>query len=260
MDIGSSLLEQVFRIEKPEIVNHLAAQKSVTYSVIDPMKDAEINIKGLLNVLKNSVQYKVGKFIFASSGGAIYGDTSEFPTSEESEPKMMSPYAISKYTGEKYVEFFRKIHGLNYSILRLANVYGPRQDAQCESGVIPIFLNNLYQKLPSTIFRYMEMPKGSTRDFVFVEDVARVNLKLLNHGENEIFNIGSGKEVYIADLYKILEELTGIHLSLLYKKERPGEVKRSVLKCEKVFNKLGWEARTTLREGLMKILKYSYIK
>lgn len=258
VDIRSKEMEKIFEIEKPDVVNHHAAQKSVVKSVEDPLLDADINIKGLLNLLELCVKYNVKKVIFVSSGGALVGDAKIIPTDETYEPVMISPYAINKYSGEKYLSYYAKIHGLKYTVLRYANVYGPRQIADGECGVIPIFMNNLIDNKPSKLFAYSDMPKGTTRDYVYVGDVANANIKALNKGDNEIIHIGMEKELYIEDIYYEIENVIGKTIPLIRENERIGDVKRSVLDCSKARRLLGWTGSVELREGLK--LTYKYIK
>ena len=193
MDVRSPDLKKVFELEKIDVINHHAAQKSVPHSVEDPILDAQINILGILNLLELAVEYGVKRVIFSSTGGALLGDAEVIPTPEESPVQTISPYAITKYTSEKSLEFYRLTHGLTYVVLRYANVYGPRQIAEGECGVTPIFLDNLLNDRPSKLYAYPDMPDGCTRDYVYVGDVARANVLALEKGDNLIFNIGTGR-------------------------------------------------------------------
>jgi UDP-glucose 4-epimerase len=256
MDIRSAELKKVFELEKPDIVNHHAAQKSVPESVKNPKHDADINIMGLLNLLELCVEYKVKKFIYVSSGGALAGDADIIPTDEAYIPKMISPYAITKYTGEKYLYFYSAIYGLEYTVLRYANVYGPRQTYDGECGVIPIFMNNILHNKPSRLNTYSDMPKGTTRDYIYVEDVCSANISALTKGENKIFNIGTGNELYIADIYDIIQKTAGSDLPLLIERERPGDVRRSALNSQKANDILKWRPEVSLKDGIQKTLKF----
>lgn len=257
-DIRSDALERIFEIERPDIVNHHAAQKSVPKSVKHPKLDADVNILGLLNLLENSVRYGVRKVIFISSGGALAGDGRLIPTPEDMEPIMMSPYAISKYVGEKYLQFYSLTYGMCYTSLRYANVYGPRQVPDGECGVIPIFMNNLSQSKTSTIYTNEDMPKGTTRDFVYVEDVARANVLAIEKGNYRILNIGSGVELHIEDLYVQIEEILDIHIPLNRTSVRVGDPRRSVLDCRRAQEVLGWTPLVGLREGLQRTYRYHH--
>lgn len=256
VDIRSADLERVFELEQPEVVNHQAAQKSVPMSVEDPVLDADINIIGLLRVLQLCVRYHVRKVIFSSSGGALAGDADQIPTSESYEPVMISPYAIAKYASEKYLYYYSVIHGLKYTVLRYANVYGPRQIADGECGVVPIFLNHLLRDQPSTLFAYADMPKGTTRDYVYVGDVARANLLALTQGDNLVLNIGSGEEMYIEDIYSVIEDIVDKHIPLIHASERVGDVRRSALDGTRARQALGWTPQVSFDEGLRSTLAW----
>lgn len=259
MDIRSKELEKVFELERPDVVNHHAAQKSVPKSVEDPMFDADVNVLGLINLLNNCVKYEVQKFIFISSGGALVGDAEVIPTDETVEPKMISPYAITKYVSEKYLHFYAVTYGLKYLVLRYANIYGPRQIPEGECGVIPIFFNNYLEGKPSVLMAYADQPRGTTRDYIYVEDAAEANVLGLTLGENEVLNIGSGIEIHIEDIYLKMQEVLGHNLPLERTSERVGDVKRSCLDSSKAKRVLGWEAKVTLEEGLRKLRDY-YLK
>lgn len=245
-------LETIFQNERPDIVNNHAAQKSVPDSVKDPIIDAQINIMGPLHLLELCVQYGVKKFIFSSSGGALASQTERIPTTEEGEPQLISPYAISKYILEKYLHFYYLTYGLEYTVLRYANVYGPRQVGEGDCGAIPIFMDNLVNNQPSLLFAYSDLPKGTTRDYVYVEDVAEANLLALSKGHQSTLNIGTGQEVYTEDLYELIQEVVNKKIPLIRETERIGDIKRSALDYTKAENILGWKPKTNLKDGLRK--------
>ncbi|TCS94885.1 NAD-dependent epimerase/dehydratase family protein [Hazenella coriacea] len=249
-------LESIFENEQPDIVNNHAAQKSVPDSVKDPITDAQINIMGPLHLLELCVQNGVKKFIFSSSGGALASETENIPTTEEGEPQLISPYAISKFILEKYLRFYYLTYGLQYTVLRYANVYGPRQVGEGDCGAIPIFMDNLVNHRPSYLFAYSDMPKGTTRDYVYVEDVAKANLLALHKGNQAILNIGTGQEMYTEDLYELIQEVVMKRIPLIRETERIGDVKRSALDSIKAKNILGWESKTDLKEGLLKTYQW----
>lgn len=256
IDIRSKDLEKIFEREKPLIVNHHAAQISVPVSVENPIFDAEVNIIGLINILQCCVKYGGKKIIFASSGGAIYGEAQEYPTSEKYLPLPLSPYAITKLTSEYYLEFYRHQYGLNYTILRYANIYGPRQIPKGEAGVVAIFIENLLSGRPSVIYHFPDEPDGMARDYCYVEDVVKANILVLKNGSNEIFNIGFGKPTRTRELYKRLYDLVNNSNPSLRSPvpapPRPGDIKRSCLNIDKAKRMLGWTPDVSLEEGLKK--------
>lgn len=255
MDIRSRELAKLFEIERPDVVNHHAAQKSVPKSVKDPIYDAEINVIGLLNVLEQCAAHHT-KRVIAISSGALAGDADRIPTDETYEPKMVSPYAITKHIMEKYLHFYSVTYGLKYVVFRYANVYGPRQAAEGECGVIPIFLNNILADKPSTLMTYSDMPKGTTRDYVYVGDVCRANILGLTKGDNEIFCIGRGEELFIEDIYNTMCRVIGKDIPLNRAGERIGDVRRNALDYSKAKRLLGWEPKVPLEEGISLTTEY----
>jgi UDP-glucose 4-epimerase len=177
MDIRDSDIEDLFKNEKPDIVNHHAAQMDVRKSVEDPIYDADVNIIGSLNLLQNCIRYGVKKFIFASTGGAIYGEQDYFPADEEHPTRPLSPYGVAKLTVEKYLYFYKEVHGLNYVVLRYANIYGPRQNPHGEAGVVAIFTSKMLKGEQPVI----NGDGFQTRDYTFVGDVVRANVLALNY-------------------------------------------------------------------------------
>lgn len=251
LDIRSDGMEAVFEKERPDAVNHHAAQKSVPKSVANPTHDADVNVAGTLRLLDLCVRYGTKRFIFASTGGALAGEEAEIPTQEEAKPSLHSPYAISKFTVEQYLRFYRRNHGLDFVALRYANVYGPRQVPEGECGVVPIFMQNIAAGLPSTLFAGPDMPSGTTRDYVYIDDVCRANLAALRAGGGEILNIGSGRERHIAEIYELVCRVMGNRQPLLAAGSRPGDLKRSALDCSKAEQLLGWKPEVSLEEGLL---------
>ena len=252
IDICSSRISQIFRKEKPEIVFHYAAQIDVRKSVESPIEDAKINILGTLNLLENCKKYKVKKFIFASTGGAIYGDAGIIPTPENYPEFPLSPYGIEKLVAEKYLNYYYKVSGLPYIALRLANVYGLRQNSQGEAGVIAIFCDKMLSKKQPII-------NGSgrqTRDFVFVGDVVEANILALKKNKIGIFNIGTAKETNVNTIFKKLKELTGSKCKEIYGPALLGEQKRSCLDFLKVKKELNWQPKHSLDKGLNKTVEW----
>ena len=257
MDVRSPELRKVFELEKIDVINHHAAQKSVPHSVEDPVLDAEINILGILNLLELAVEFGVKRVIFSSTGGALLGDADVIPTPEDSPVQTISPYAITKFTSEKYLDFYRITHGLTYVVLRYANVYGPRQIAEGECGVTPIFLENLLHDRPIKLYAYEDMPEGCTRDYDYVGDVARANVIALDKGDNLIFNIGTGQEVSTGQVYRYLQDATGKYdVPLLPAGERVGDLRRSALDITRARKVLGWEPEVDFPTGLRETVAY----
>jgi len=264
MDIRSELLKEVFEIERPEIVNHHAAQASVPASVANPLFDADVNLLGLLNLLECSVKYGARKIIFISSGGAVYGEAENVPTPEEHPPLPSSPYAISKFASEHYLNSYRNSYGLDFTVLRYANIYGPRQVPHGEAGVVAIFMEKLLRGEVPTIYHYEGEPDGMMRDYCYVEDIARANLLAIERGSGETFNIGTGVGTVTTDLYRnILNLMRGFS----YAKEhiydephtgpaRPGDLRKSCLDTRKAKNRFGWTSEYDLRAGLAKTLNW----
>lgn len=257
------VLEKIFEKESFDIVNHHAAQISVPMSVANPQLDADINVLGFLNILELSVKYKVKKIIFISSGGALYGEAEEYPTTENYPPKPLSPYAITKYVSENYLFFYNKQYGIDYTILRYANVYGPRQIPHGEAGVVSIFMTRLKEDKECTVYAFKDEPEGMKRDYVYVEDVAYANILALTNGSKEAFNIGTGIPTATEDLFNYVYESLSKHIKIDEKlknpkkdKERPGDLRRSCLNIEKAMKILGWKPKTDLKTGIEKTVKW----
>jgi len=264
LDIRSEEARRVFERERPEILNHHAAQISVPASVEDPLFDADINIKGFLNLLEAARRSNTRKVVFISSGGAIYGEAVEYPTTEASTPKPLSPYAITKSVSEKYLEFYNNLHGLGYTVLRYANVYGPRQVPHGEAGVVAIFMDRLLSGAPCVINEFSDTPGGMTRDYCYVGDVVRANLLALEKGGQEAFNIGTGVATRTVDLFNLIfkavmerapktPESLGTPATM---KARPGDLRRSCLNAKKAKTTLGWTPLVNLTEGIRRTLEW----
>ena len=252
MDLGSPWLDELFRIEKFEAVVHQAAQASVRRSVEDPVFDARVNVLGIAGLLQASVKHSVRRFLFASTGGALYGDASVTPTPEDYPTLPVSPYGASKLAGEVYLRTFHALHGLPYAALRYANVYGPRQDPHGEAGVVAIFARRLLAGEPTRI----NGDGRQTRDFVYVGDVAEANARALESEEVGSFNVGTGRETDINTVFDILKRLTGSNQAQQHGPALPGEQKRSVVDAGKLREKLGWSPGTDLEPGLEATVDY----
>ncbi|MEE9614010.1 MAG: NAD-dependent epimerase/dehydratase family protein [Thermodesulfobacteriota bacterium] len=258
VDIRSEEILEIMETERPEVVNHHAAQMSVPASVEDPRFDADVNIKGLINVLEASIKTGVKKVVFISSGGAIYGEAEEYPTPETYPAKPLSPYAVTKAASEYYLDFYNHQYGLDYTVLRYANVYGPRQIPHGEAGVIAIFMDRLLAEKPCTVYHFPDEPRGMTRDYCYVGDVARANLLALEGGSREAFNIGTGTPTHTLDLFNAVYEsvksrVPGLPPSFKEPARGParaGDLKRSCLAAGKAAEELGWRAEVKLGEGI----------
>jgi len=251
LDILDEKVEEVFVRERPEILNHHAAQVNVRESVRDPIFDLEINIRGTVHLLELSRKYGVKKIIFASSGGAIYGEQNHFPAREDHPLRPLSPYGISKLAGENYLYYYQQTFGIPSVSLRYANVYGPRQDPFGEAGVVAIFTQKMLAKEQPIINGSGEQ----TRDYVYVDDVARINLMVLKDGITGAFNVGTGKETTVNYLFQRIKSLTQSEVQEIHGEPQKGEQLRSVLSFEKARQALGWEPLIELDEGLEKTVK-----
>ena len=256
LDIRSPLLENIFTIEKPQIVNHLAAQISIQESIKDPKFDLEMNIIGLLNVLENSVKNNVKKIIFGSSGGAIYGEADEYPTTENSIPNPLNPYAITKYASENYLCYYKNQFSLDYTILRYSNVYGPRQISFGEAGVVSIFIEKLLNNEIPIIHVYPDRPEGMIRDYLYVKDVAEANLYALQKGDCQILNISSNIGTTTSELFNEICKIMNKKVTPCNAGPRHGDLKRSCLDNFKAKNILNWSPSTSLYDGLEETYEY----
>ncbi len=251
-DIQSWRLERVFRNERPNVVMHLAAQMDVRKSVEDPMFDAQVNILGTLNVLQQAVKHGVRKVVFSSSGGAIYGEQEMYPAPESHVTKPLSPYGLSKLCGEQYLSYYQRSSGLQVVSLRYANVYGPRQDPEGEAGVVAIFI----QKMLNNEQAVINGNGRQTRDFVFVEDVVEANLAVMGPETQGTYNVGTGAETSINDLFRILVQHTGSTCKEVHGPAKKGEQARSVIDNTRLRHELSWEPKGELSEGLKKTVEY----
>lgn len=247
--------DEVFRIldrERFDVVNHHAAQMDVRASVEDPVYDASVNILGGLNLLGAAARTGVKQFIFASTGGAIYGEQKAFPAGEEHPLNPESPYGVSKLSLEKYCAFYSRTYGLPTFTLRYANVYGPRQNPHGEAGVVAIFCQKLVRGEVPTINGDGEQ----TRDFVHVSDAVRANLTALDFKKNVVVNIGTGIESNINTIFRHLASISGNPVEAIHGPPKKGEQKRSVLDWSRVKGLLGWEPSVELEEGLLQTYRY----
>ncbi|MFL5626791.1 MAG: SDR family NAD(P)-dependent oxidoreductase [Ktedonobacteraceae bacterium] len=244
-------LDAVFDEVQPEIVCHQAAQHSVAVSTKNPRLDARVNVLGLLNVLTNCTRLGTRKIIFASSG-ATYGTPARLPIDEEVDQRPESPYGITKMIAEYYLRYWQEAHGLTYTALRYGNVYGPRQDPNGEAGVIAIFSRRFLKHETIRI----DWDGEQQKDYVYVKDVARANLLALDHGDNDIFCIGTGQGTSVNAIYKTLEEIIGYTPEIVKAPKRPGDIHLAYFNCSKAARILGWQPQVSLQEGIKATVAY----
>jgi UDP-glucose 4-epimerase len=252
MDISDAKIANVFANEKPDIVNHHAAQMDVRKSVSDPIYDANVNVIGCLNLLQNCVEHRVKKFIFASTGGAIYGEQDYFPADEKHPLRPLSPYGITKLTTEKYLYFYHQTYQLNYTVLRYANVYGPRQNPHGEAGVVAIFSEKILADQQPII----NGDGSQTRDYVFVGDVVQANDLVLGSGNQRIYNIGTGIETNVNELFQYIVKESGKSIPQKHAPAKPGEQMRSVLDFSFIKAELGWTPSVKLEDGINQTFEF----
>jgi UDP-glucose 4-epimerase len=242
------LIEQI----KPDLLNHHAAQMDVRHSVADPQFDARVNILGFINLLEACKNAGTKKIIFASSGGAVYGEQETFPAAEDHATRPSSPYGVSKRTGELYLSYYHQAFGLPYIALRYANVYGPRQSNKGEAGVVAIFISLLLAgKIP-----VINGDGKQTRDYVYVSDVVNANVAALESPFVGELNIGTGVETDVVTLFQSLRQGAGSKLAARHGPAKIGEQRRSCLSAQRAGAILGWRPQVSLREGLERTIAY----
>ena len=246
VDIRSARLAEIFERERPDVVNHHAAQVSVNVSVREPRRDAEVNVLGSLNVIDCCLRYGVKKLIYISSGGAAVGEPRYLPVDERHPVDPLSPYGVTKHVVEHYLYLYRQMSGLDYTILRYPNVYGPRQDPLGEAGVVAIFTGQMLRGQPCRINGSGEQE----RDFVHVADLARVNVLALAAPGGEMYNTGSGVGTSVNEIFRLLARATGYEREPVHGPPLPGEVFRIYLDSTKAARELGWRAEIGLADGL----------
>jgi UDP-glucose 4-epimerase len=258
MDIRDHEVRNLFRDVRFDLVNHHAAQIDVRVSVADPAKDASINLMGLLNLTEAAVEVGTRRMVFVSSGGVVYGEPEQVPTPEGAPKLPLSPYGVTKLGGEFYLNYYRKIRGLEYVALRYSNVFGPRQDPHGEAGVVAIFCNRLLAGTPLTIFGDGEQ----TRDYVYVKDVVAANMLAseVEMGEGEgldsrAFNVGTGVGTSVLRLAEVLEGIAGAAPTRNHEAARPGELRHSTLDASLIRSR-GWAPAFTLEQGLRQTYEY----
>ncbi len=252
MDINDNKIPDLLKTERFDILNHHAAQMDVRFSVENPRFDATTNILGSLNLYESAKKYGVKKIIFASTGGAVYGEQDYFPADENHPTRPCSPYGIAKLANEKYLHYYKEVYGMNYTVLRYANVYGPRQNPHGEAGVVAIFIDKMLSGGQPVI----NGDGKNTRDYVFVSDVVNANLLALRNDVSGIFNIATGIEHDVNYVFKKLKELTGSNCNEVHGELKAGEQRRSVCTYNKFKNEHGWQPETDFDEGMRRTVEY----
>ncbi len=253
LDIRSEAALELARVKGYEVLVHEAAQIDVRASVARPGYDAEVNVAGLANIVEAVRQGgALQHVLFASSGGAIYGEQEQFPAPESHPSRPASPYGVAKRCGELYLEWFERAYAIPFTALRYANVYGPRQDPLGEAGVVAIFSRRLLDGRPATIYG----DGGQTRDYVYVGDVVEANLRALQRGARGAINVGTGVETSVNTIYQSLAELAGVRDAAQFAEARPGEQRRSVVDASRCEAELGFRPATALETGLARTLEY----
>jgi len=251
-DVRDASLKKIFEEEKFDVVNHHAAQVSVQISVKDPLHDANLNILSTISLLDLSVKHGVKQFIFVSSGGAIYGEQEVFPAPETHKTFPLSPYGISKMSGEHYCRFYHETHDLKTISLRYANVYGPRQSPHGEAGVVAIFSENLLTGKTA----YINGDGEQTRDYTYVGDIAKANLLAIDHGLTGTYNIGTGVETTVNQIFDMVKESSGSSQERKHLEAKKGEQMRSVIDASLLENSVCWKPETNVKDGIIKTVAF----
>lgn len=253
MDIRSPEIVEVFEKEKPDFVNHHAAQMDVRKSVADPLFDAGVNILGSIRLIELARIHGVKRFIYISTGGAVYGEPVYLPCDEEHPINPICPYGASKHTVEHYLYMYNINYGLNYTVIRYPNVYGPRQDPNGEAGVVAIFTGLMLEGKQA----YINGDGEQERDFVYVSDCARANILATEMTTGSgIYNVGSGQGTTINEIFQHLKQITAYPLDEIHAPAKLGETRRIYLKADKIRRELGWEPTVDLHQGLEKTVDY----
>lgn len=252
MDIRDQALLEVFKRERPEVVDHHAAQMDVRKSVADPLFDADVNVRGSINLLECARQTKVRKVVYISTGGAVYGEPEYLPCDEKHPINPICQYGISKHTVEHYLFTYKYLYGLDYTVLRYPNVFGPRQNPAGEAGVIAIFTGKMIKDEPITIFGSGEQE----RDFVFVADCAKANVMAASAGDGKIYNIGTGQGTSVNLIFSRLKDIIDYYPDAVYAPAKAGETFKICLDSNRIRSELGWSPSFNLNEGLARTVEY----
>jgi len=250
--VDRKALEEVFRKEKPEVINHHAAQMDVRRGVREPIFDAQVNILGSINLIECAVAHGVKRFIYAGTAGAGYGEPKHMPVPEDYPINPITPYGVSKHTVEHYLFTFHALYGLEYVALRYGNVYGPRQSSQGEAGVFAIFCEQMLSGVQPVIYG----DGSKIRDYVYISDVAAANAAALDRGTCEIFNISSGVETTDQEVFEMIRNLLEKRVEPRHVAIRPGEIDKICLDVSKAARLLGWKPCVVLAEGARRTVEY----
>lgn len=246
LDIRSKMAADLVREKAYDALVHHAAQIDVRASVEDPMQDADINVVGLLNLMEAGRHSGLQNVVFASTGGAIYGEPDYTPQDEDHPKRPVSPYGVAKLSAERYLQYYARQFSVDAVSLRYANVYGPRQDSQGDAGVVAIFAGEMLNGGQPVINGSGEQ----TRDYVYVADVAEANVRALEYGGSDVFNVGTAQETSVTELFQLIKAKIGVDITEKHGPPQRGEQQRSVLSYEKAQGSIGWKPRTSIREGL----------
>jgi UDP-glucose 4-epimerase len=253
LDIRSPQLAEIFEKERPDFVDHHAAQMDVRRSVAEPLFDADVNIRGSINLIECAKNFGVKRLVYISTGGAVYGEPEYLPCDEEHPIKPICPYGASKHTVEHYLFMYEVMYGLKYTVIRYPNVYGPRQDPHGEAGVVAIFTGLMLAEKQAHINGDGEQE----RDFVYVGDCARANLLAISSANGSgIYNLGSGQGTTVNEIFGSLKSITGYQLSAVHMPPKLGETRRIFLDASKAFRELGWTPTVTLEDGFRLTVEY----
>jgi len=252
LDIQDPKIEDIFQQEKIDIVNHHAAQIDVRKSVSEPIFDANINVLGGINLLQLCIKYKIKKFIFASSGGTVYGEQKFYPATEDHPTQPISPYGINKLTIEHYLWYYYMVYNLKYIVLRYANIYGPRQDPWGEAGVVAIFINKILHNQQPII----NGDGNQTRDYTYIDDVVEANMLAMNSDITGVFNVGTGIETSVNKLFYMILDTMKANVKEVHCPPKEGEIIRSCLDYTRIKETLGWQPKIKLEEGIRQTVEY----
>jgi UDP-glucose 4-epimerase len=252
LDVRSKEVDSLFRENRFDVVSHQAARADVRGSMIDPFVYASVNVEGGINLLEAARKHGVRKIVFSSTGGCVYGDLQYFPADEHHPIRPRDPYGASKAAFELYLPVYEMNYGLKYTTLRYPNVYGPRQDPFGEAGVVAIFTGRMLQGKAPIINGDGEQ----SRDYVFVGDVVRANMLVLQQGDNEVYNLGWGGGTTVNQIYDSLKRLTGYEGERVHGPAKLGEVRRNDLTSAKIAGALGWTPQVSLEDGMRQTVEY----